>query len=282
MEKSLDTIKKDKGNQSIQWTEINNQTYPFYNKQTKTWGKYNSEIEYLTQEDRYDKNVTQLHIKTTTEQAGSINGPLPALSISGVLDQWQYKDKSYVTSNDFRVKTAKSPVPVFQYDPNAKQKWIKSSANMIVIIVKPILSLDYLTAIAQSKSSKGLSISETSDTYKVVADSTFYQAQPKFYNSVEKNSIISIDSDAVTYAIANGNGKNSDYQNQKLKHVKSVDVTAVIDKKTNLFREIKIQLQMELEIPGGKPVTSDYVIDMHRVKSLQPPIHIPQTALNAK
>jgi hypothetical protein len=216
-------------------------------------------------EERYDKS--HIHVTSADKFGYSLNEVPSSLQQGESWDQWKAGDNA----------TYSKYVDPSSDDAESQNKWMKQDQYTGQLYV-PTLPLEYLQTIKDSKSTDGVTITETADTYKIVAKPKFYAALPPFLNEMGKKTKFPIFPKVVVYAINHGNGTMQDYQAQKAK-IQSMDCSLVIDKKKLLIKEADFHLKLALVLTFGKPVTSDQVITMKNTGELHKPFQVPSDVI---
>lgn len=262
LEKALNTWDNNSKNKIFAWTSKQNQVYPFQD------GTYNVVKTNEALEERYDKS--HIHVTSSNKSGFEINKEPSNLQQGESWDQWKNgENRTYSKFTDPSSDESEKEGTWMKQDQYTGQLYVSS------------LPVEFLNAIKDSKTTNGVTITETADTYKIVAKPEFYASLPNFLSEMEKKTKFPVYPKAVTYTINRGNGTMMDYNVQKTK-AKSVDCSVVIDKKTSLITEVNLHVQLELAVSSGKPPTSDQVITMKKTGELQKPFQVPADVIKEK
>ncbi|MCH5583883.1 hypothetical protein MK805_02730 [Shimazuella sp. AN120528] len=261
MKKSLDAWDNSSKNQIFAWTTKDDQVYPSQE------GTYKVLKTGEALEEKYDKS--HIHATSSNKSGYAIDQTPSNLKQGESWDQWKAGENT--TYSKF--------IDPSSDDSEFEGKWMKQDQYTGELYV-PSLPVDYLNAIKDSKSTKGVTITETSDAYKIVAKPEFYASLPNFLQNVGKKMKFQVYPKAVIHSVNFGNGTMMDYNAQKVK-VKSVDCSIVINKKTLLIQEADFHVKLELGLTFGKSPTSDQVITLKKKGELHTPFQVPANVIKA-
>ncbi len=258
---SLNKVDNSSKNQIFAWTTTQNQIYPSQE------GTYKVLKTGEALEERFDKS--HIHVTSSDKFGSGLNEDPSNLQQGKSWDQWKADENT----------TYSKYVDPSSDDDEFENKWMKQDQYTGQLYV-PTLPLEYLQAIKDSKSTDGVTITETDDAYKIVAKPNFYASLPPFLNDIGKKTKFPVFPKAVLYAVNHGNGTIMDYNRQKVK-IQSVDCSVVIDKKTYLIKEADLHVKLALVMSFGKPATSDQVITMKKKGELDKPFQVPSDVIKA-